>query len=175
MRLFLALWPPAEAIAHAQHAVAPVRTSFPDLRWIPADRWHLTLAFYGEVTDRDAGRLEARLGRQVARHAAMTLRFKGSGRFPKRAVWLGVSGDVRPLQALAQRVARDDRPYRPHLTVARLRGRTDPSGAVEALAEYEGPKWEAAEVALVRSHLGPSPTYETFATFPFATFSEPAG
>ncbi len=169
MRLFLALWPPSEAVAHAEEAVAPVRASFPDLRWIPSERWHLTLAFYGELTDRDAGRLEARLGRQVARHAAMTLGFEGSGRFPKRAVWLGVSGDVRPLRALAQRVARDDRPYRPHLTVARLRGPADPSGAVEALAAYDGPNWPGTEVTLVRSHLGPSPSYETLATFPLAT------
>ncbi|HEU5241008.1 MAG TPA: 2'-5' RNA ligase family protein, partial [Ornithinibacter sp.] len=36
-------------LAHADAALAPVRAANPDLRWVPPERWHLTLAFYGEV------------------------------------------------------------------------------------------------------------------------------
>ena len=84
-------------------------------------------------------------------------------------MWLGVTGDLAPLRALARSVARDrGRAYRPHLTVARLRGDTDPAGAVAALSAYAGPVWSAGAVHLVRSQLGPSPTYDDIATWPLA-------
>ncbi len=84
-------------------------------------------------------------------------------------MWLGVTGDLAQLGALATSVARErGRAYRPHLTVARLRGDTDPAGAVAALSAYAGPEWSAGAVHLVRSHLGPSPTYDDIATWPLA-------
>jgi 2'-5' RNA ligase len=73
MRLFVALSPPPAALAELATAVAPVRADWPELRWVGADRWHLTLAFLGEV---DAGKLDEltrRLERAAARHVAMQL------------------------------------------------------------------------------------------------------
>ena len=60
MRLFVALVPPVEAIDDLDRAVAPVRAARPELRWIPTERWHLTLAFYGEVAEGDLARTERR-------------------------------------------------------------------------------------------------------------------
>ncbi len=159
MNLFVAVRPPAEALAHAAAAVREVLAVEPGPRWVPPERWHLTLAFYGEVDDRELPRLTRRLDRALADVAPMTLALTGAGTFSRRAVWLGVSGDVGPLRRAAAAVSLEPRPYRPHLTVARLRGGTDPSAAVEALAAYEGPSWTATEVQLVESHLGPSPRY----------------
>jgi RNA 2',3'-cyclic 3'-phosphodiesterase len=168
VRLFVAVRPSAEAVEHAAAAVARVRRSVPDpgVRWIPAERWHLTLAFYGEVPDARVDRLVRRLGRSVAGTADLSLGLSGSGFFRRRAVWLGVVGDIAPLKALAAAVAREDeRPYRPHLTVARLRGDTDGKPAAAALSAYAGPAWTAGSVHLVRSHLGPKPTYDDIATW----------
>ena len=96
------------------------------------------------------------------------LRLAGAGTFSRRAVWLGVTGDVDRLLRAAYGVAADDRAYQPHLTVARLRGGTDPAGAVAALSSYAGPSWTADEVHLVRSRLGPRPTYDDIGTWPLA-------
>jgi 2'-5' RNA ligase len=166
MRLFVALTAPAEVVAHAESAIAPLREGHPDLRWIPADRWHLTLAFYGEVPDDKVAGTERMITGRVAGRPPLHLRFRGAGSFARRALWLGVDGDVVGLKALARAVTFERRPYRPHLTVARLRGTVDAGPAVEALAAYDGPTWIADRVHLVRSHLGPRPTYDDVTTWP---------
>ncbi len=95
-------------------------------RWVPPERWHLTLAFYGEVPDREVAKVVDRLDRRLGDVADLALALTGAGAFSRRAVWLGVTGDVAPLRAWPGWCARDrGRPYRPHLTVARLRGDAD--------------------------------------------------
>jgi 2'-5' RNA ligase len=178
VRLFVALRPSPGAVRHAAAAVDAVRGEHARPRWVPAERWHLTLAFYGEVAERDMDRTARRVGRAVAGSEAMHLALAGAGSFARRALWLGVIGvppdgtDVVRLQALARALSREPhpRPYRPHLTIARLRADTDPAAAeavVAALATYTGPSWRATEVHLVHSQLGGGhgPTYADLATW----------
>lgn len=165
MRLFVAVRPPAEVVGHADAALAPVRAGHPDLRWVPAERWHLTLAFYGEVPDDAVDRLRRTVRRGVAASHRLHLQLSGAGQFSRRAVWLGFVGDLVGLRGLARSVALDRRPYRPHLTVARIRGETDAGPAVSELAAYAGPAWTAGSVHLVRSRLGPAPAYDDIATW----------
>ena len=54
-------------------------------------------------------------------------------------------------------IAVDDRPYRPHLTLARGREGADLRPAVEALSGFAGSPWTADALALVRSRLGAGP------------------
>jgi 2'-5' RNA ligase len=87
-----------------------------------------------------------------------------------------VRGDVEELRRLAARcvaagrrigAAGDDKPYRPHLTVARpRRPPLDVSEVVEALADHDGPPWVAHEIRLVRSHLGALVWHECLAAAP---------
>jgi 2'-5' RNA ligase len=166
VRLFVALWPPPAVVAHAAAAVSTVRDGASGLQWVPPERWHLTLAFHGEVPERDLDALVDRTGRRLRGAHELALELRGAGSFRGCAVWLGVAGAVEPLRALAARLAPGERPYRPHLTVARLRGRADPTGTVATLAGYRGPGWTAGTVHLVRSRPGPVPTYDDVATWP---------
>ncbi|MDQ1624966.1 MAG: 2,3-cyclic 3-phosphodiesterase [Actinomycetota bacterium] len=172
MRLFVALRPPPEVLEHADAAVAQVRAREPGPRWIPAERWHLTLAFYGEIADDSVDGVAAMVARRLPRlrdRAPVDLAFAGSGSFARRALWLGVTGDLPRLRSLATAVNTDRRPYRPHLTVARLRAGGDPGAAVAMLAAYDGPQWRATTVHLVQSHLGPKPRYDDVASWPLGT------
>lgn len=166
MRLFVALAPPPEVLAHADRALTPVRERWPEVRWVPAERWHLTLAFYGEVPDEKVAGTQRMLERRLAGHTSLELRLRGAGQFSRRAVWLGVDGEVLALRRLARAVTCERRPYRPHLTVGRLRGGVDAAEAVETLAAYDGPAWVSSTVHLVRSRLGPQPSYDDVAVFP---------
>jgi RNA 2',3'-cyclic 3'-phosphodiesterase len=166
VRLFVAVRPPAVALADAAAAVDAARAVAPGPRWVPPDRWHLTLAFHGEVPDADVDRLVERTARRLRGAEALELALTGAGAFSRRAVWLGVTGDVAALRSLAAALVPSGRPYRPHLTVARLRGDTDPGPTVAALSDYAGPTWTAGEVHLVRSRLGPTPAYDDVATWP---------
>ncbi|MGE5764145.1 MAG: RNA 2',3'-cyclic phosphodiesterase [Mycobacterium leprae] len=180
MRLFVAVRPPPEALAHLDAAVVSHRDDWLALGWVPAERWHLTLAFLGDVDPDRVDPLAQRLARTAARHPALTLSFAGAGTFPRRhaharVVWTGVFGDRRELGLLAagvvaaasrERIAVDDRPYRPHLTLARVRRPADVSPLVAELSSYAGPVWTATDLQLVRSHLGPKPRHETLAHWP---------
>jgi 2'-5' RNA ligase len=111
---------------------------------------------------------------------SMNLRLAGAGRFGTtrrpQVLWAGLDGDVQPLVDLAERLRAavgvlglplEDRPFRPHLTLARWRpGRPADGTLPDRLAGYRGPEWPAAEVRLLESHLGPAPRYDTVASWP---------
>jgi 2'-5' RNA ligase len=174
LRLFVALDAPDGVVADLAAAVEPVRAEQPRLRWVPAARWHLTLAFLGAVEPRRAAELTARLARAAGRHPPVPLELAGAGRFGNRVLWVGVQGAVGDVGRLAASVAAagrhagipvEDRTYRPHLTIARGRDGVDLGPAVAALVGYAGPRWTATEVHLVRSHLGRDVRYERLASF----------
>jgi RNA 2',3'-cyclic 3'-phosphodiesterase len=175
VRLFVALDVPDAAVQHLERAVAEVRERRRQPRWVPCDRWHVTLAFLGEVAEPQVDQLSERLERAARRHQGLSLSFGGAGRFGNRVLWVGVRGDTALLGRLAVSVASaarkagvlvDERPHRPHITLAR--GRTtslDLRPVVADLADYEGMPWRAESFSLVRSRLGPRPAYEALAGF----------
>jgi len=179
MRLFVAVSPPPDVLAELRSAMAVVRRAHPELRWSRPTQWHLTLAFLGEVDDGTCADLAARLGRVATRHPPMRLALHGAGRFGDRVLWTRVRGDLAPLRGLAASVRAaaggagipvEERPYRPHLTLARGRDGADLRPAVDALAAFAGRTWTAGELHLVRSHLGAGPDrtsrYETVSAWP---------
>jgi RNA 2',3'-cyclic 3'-phosphodiesterase len=166
VRLFVALVPPVELRSHLDAAIGPVRVAHPQLQWVPSERWHLTLAFYGEVADGQLARVQRRIDRATRGAAALQLQLAGAGQFGGRVLWVGVQGQRSALRALARSVATDGRDYRPHLTVARVRRDADPRPAVAMLEGYGGPGWTAGDLLLVRSHLGPKPRHEPIGTWP---------
>ena len=66
---------------------------------------------------------------------------------------------AQSVQAAVRRsgIAVEDRPYRPHLTVARAATPSDLRPYVEALRGYSGPAWPVRSYTLVRSQLGQGP------------------
>lgn len=168
MRLFAAIRPTAPALEHLEGALAPLRAGAGErLRWLPPDQLHLTVAFYGEVPDGAAPDLQSMLASAVAGSGELQLALRGAGTFSSRNLWVGVSGEVRALRALMAACARsplthseDERPPRPHLTVARVGRRAqdlDVRPLARALAVYSGPAWTAHQVELISSRLGEGP------------------
>ncbi|MEV5414070.1 RNA 2',3'-cyclic phosphodiesterase [Thermopolyspora sp. NPDC052614] len=186
MRLFVALLPPEEALAEIAQAVRGRRGEWSELRWVPEELWHVTLAFLGEVDEGLLGGLEVRLARAAARHAAVEVAFAGAGAFPSagraNVFWVGMRGVVadergRPLlSGLAGSVTAgaekagvgrgERRRFHPHLTLARCRQRTDLRALVEGMSGFAGRPWRAGTVHLMRSYLGRSVRYESIAQWP---------
>jgi 2'-5' RNA ligase len=84
---------------------------------------------------------------------------------------LAALGDALRRQLKRSRLPYDDRPFRPHLTLARPGDRIGPAelaADLEALAGYEGPPWPVDSLHLVRSHLGPHPTYDLLTSYSLA-------
>ncbi|WP_341718682.1 2'-5' RNA ligase family protein [Micromonospora sp. FIMYZ51] len=109
------------------------------------------------------------------------LRLGGGGRFGwgrSTVLWVDVRGDVDRLLTLAGDVRAalatvgipgDDRPFRPHLTIARPGDRmphADVEADLAALDGYLGPPWPADELVLVQSRPGPPASYHRLAAWP---------
>lgn len=173
MRLFVAITPPRTVLLEVRAAVdAVIRSngigSDPLLRWTRPETWHITLAFYGDVADEKLGGLADRLGRVAARTTPMELSLAGAGRFGPRAVWFGVRGQHERLGRLAEtagsaarrcHIKVEERPYRPHLTLARVGGvprgtanagdgPVDLAQLVEKLKPFRSPGWLAGDIEL---------------------------
>ncbi len=172
MRLFVALTPSASAIQHLDAAMHDVRSQAEALRWVRPESWHLTLAFLGEVAAADLEPLAERLARAASHHRPMSLRFGSAGRFGDRVLYTQVDGDRVELTQLAGSVSAaarrtgldvDERPYRPHLTLARSAGGVDLRPLVATLSPYVGLDWPAASMQLMESRrpeaAGEPPTY----------------
>ncbi|MGW4485483.1 RNA 2',3'-cyclic phosphodiesterase [Amycolatopsis sp. NPDC004368] len=161
MRLFTALVPPPDVVA----AVAAVLGEpGPGLRWSAAEDWHVTLAYYGED---DPDERVADLVPALAGRTSVDVRLTGPGTFPG-VLWLGVAGEGLARLAEAAGADRDDRPYRPHLTLARF-ARDRPSAAepwARRLAGFAGRSWTADEVVLMGGAGTPGPRYRVLRTFP---------
>jgi 2'-5' RNA ligase len=166
MRMFVALVPPADALAELAAAIEALDDTA-GLRWTRPEQWHVTLAFLAEVDDRTRTALLPRLERVARRHPAPTLALVGAGRFGSQVLWTRVDGERPALRRLADSVraaARrsgipiDARPYRPHLTLARTRHPApDLVPLTAALAGFAGRAWRASDLHLVRSVLGKGP------------------
>ena len=178
MRLFAAVPPPAAVLDDLDRALDRLRDRPGAPRWAKREARHLTLAFFGEVPESRLAALTEALA-AVPGRATVHLRLGGAGTFPERgsprALWVGVDGDVEQLARLARdtrRAARsvgvpvEARPYRPHLTVGRWRATDEVDRSLVSLLDgYRGPHFAVESWALVRSHLGPHPSYETVASW----------
>jgi 2'-5' RNA ligase len=140
-RTFIAVELGDEARAHLAREVARLGRALPRVRWADPADLHLTLAFLGELDDeRLAAAVEATA--EAARPAVpFALATGGLGTFgpphAPRVIWAGLRGDLARLGALHEALAaalaargfpREQRPFAPHLTLARLR---DPLGVAE--------------------------------------------
>src|SRR5215470_6090194 len=184
MRLFVALALPPEAASELDEVVAPLRPSWPELRWTGVDAWHLTLAFLGEVDEAVTSRLAHRMHNAARRHTPLSLSLAGAGAFPgpkrARVLWTGIQGDVGGLGHLADSVAAgarragappadSGRGYQPHLTLARCRAPADVSPLVDRLGSFAGTPWVASEIYLIHIRLGAHPRYEVLGSWPLRT------
>jgi len=168
-RLFSALIPSRDAREHLVAAVRPIRETHPQaLRWVDPDNWHITLAFYGQQPN-DHSDLGVHLSQAAAASHPLTLNLRGAGSFSHRTLWMGITGQVRPLRNLMADCAIDEEvSQKPHLTIARSRERWLVGDIVHALSIYDGPDFTCDELVLMESHLGRGrgggPRYEVLET-----------
>ncbi|MEV8313617.1 RNA 2',3'-cyclic phosphodiesterase [Streptomyces sp. NPDC059900] len=168
VRVFIALAPPDDAKQELARVLGPAYEAHPRMRWNRIEDWHITLAFLGEVPASVVSLLSTPLARLAAARRPLTLTLRGGGHFDERVLWSGIGGDLDDLHSLAGEVRAvveecglppAERPFRPHLTLARAR-RDTPSRAVQAAAGldgFTGRAWQAGRLHLVASNIGRGP------------------
>lgn len=179
MRLFVAVALPPALVTVLKAWQADCAQALPDpaVRWTAPENTHLTLRFLGETTGEQLRPLRDMLDDVAGAQSPFDLQLGACGTFPEagslRVLWLGLLQDdgrqrLVQLQQALETHARDlgfapeERPYRPHVTQARVgqaatldatswRRRKPPSGCVPV-----------QDIHLMRSSRGPSgPVYST--------------
>jgi 2'-5' RNA ligase len=117
-----------------QGLIQKLKATGADVRWTHAGGLHLTMKFLGEVDEDGLATVKKVLEKVAARNPSFPLVFSGTGAFPNdrnpRVLWVGFVAEPA-LLALQEDIdreleaggfAREDRPFRPHLTLGRVKG-----------------------------------------------------
>lgn len=183
-RLFVAIRFPESLRAALWDATAPLREAGPSVRWTPVGQLHITLRFLGAVSTGSIGKIDERLREVAAGCARFTLSLGGVGAFPSlrrpRVLWLGAGScsELSTLHAAVETALKacgfdpEDRPFRPHVTLGRVRrgsrrGAAAPGESAELAraAAAVGFRTElgVSHLYLMRSRLGPAGAKHTVA------------
>ncbi len=161
-RVFAAVPLPAEVRLALDDKLRPL--SLPG-KVVPAGNWHLTLRFLGSVDEVTYERFISQLDPAgLGSTFRMALGSMGAFPNPKRAtvLWLGVSQGVGELDRLASvcdeaaqaaGLAAEERPFRPHLTLSRIRPQADVASLIESFGDA-GIGWRCETMIVYRSLLG---------------------
>lgn len=170
VRTFLAIELPRKIIEALEARQGTWKSRCPGIKWVKPCNMHITLKFLGEIPP---GKVQAVIGASSAccsAHAAFSLELRGKGAFPgparPRVLWIGVRGDLQAagrlysdLEARLEHLGfpREKRPFRPHVTVARVRGDA-PRGLMKDFLKGDlslGPV-PVEEVVVFQSRLSPA-------------------
>jgi len=184
VRTFLAIRVGDEVEGAIYRLIEELRAPNDGVAWARRDKLHVTLKFLGTAIE--SARLAPLADALAAVGNAATafqVRTRGIGAFPNlrrpRVLWTGLESQA--LIRLATQIEDAaaylgfepaERPWAPHLTIARIR---DPRrvrsllGRLQTAKQSEFGESRVGEIALYRSHLSPKgSTYERLATFPLS-------
>ncbi|MRR17666.1 MAG: RNA 2',3'-cyclic phosphodiesterase [Deltaproteobacteria bacterium] len=155
------------------------------ISWTQSQGRHLTLKFFGNVSAEDVKHISSAVDSRTQLHRPLNLSIGELGVFPNpqrpRVLWCGVAGEIEKLCTLQKQLDGDftgldfpaeDRSYRAHLTLARMKDPRDVSGVEKALTQYKAfsaGEFSGKELVLFQSKLSPrGAVYTKLAVFPLA-------
>ncbi|HMO56765.1 MAG TPA: RNA 2',3'-cyclic phosphodiesterase [Roseiflexaceae bacterium] len=170
MRLFIAI----DISAAVRDGLAALQTQLLrrhlPVTWAAPVGMHLTLRFLGETPAGQLVSINTAMQAAANRCGIFTLATAAPGAFPDMhepaVLWIGVGGDIEQLLWLYTALGRaleplgfahDERPFRPHLTLGRVRDRSAHTEIAAAMRELFLPSitWQVDHIALYRSERMP--------------------
>jgi len=132
IRAFIGVQIAPEVRARISQAIAQLTPEISGIRWVREENFHFTLKFLGPIEESQIDPISSVLSQAIQPFRRFTISAKCLGVFPDvkkaRVLWVGLKGSDLP--ALAKTVEsvlepfgfpREDRIFRPHLTVGRWR------------------------------------------------------
>lgn len=175
-RTFIAVALDAEVRRALEDCQARMRQAGARLRWVRPEHLHVTLRFLGEIPLAQVARATVAAREAAAAVEPFEIRLGGLGVFPNprrpQVVWVGTREGAEALERLAAVLAAalrrhgfadDPRPFRPHVTLARVRDERHWGDVVRAIAEHrdvEIGRQRVLKIAVMESRLTPQgPSY----------------
>ncbi len=186
MRVFVAMDVPEEVLRNIAQLMKELATVVRGARWVRTEGMHVTLKFIGETSAEMVERVKSSLA-DIRSASPVELNFRGVGCFPNerrpRVLWAGIeaSGNLAELAAevesrlAALGIPREERTFRPHLTLARFNEPQSQPRLAEAMQKLSTREFGATrtgELHLYQSKLKPGGAeYTRLATFNFFPLS----
>ena len=185
IRAFLAIEPAEDILQAVSRLQEKIKLEVSGrMSWTKPQGQHLTLKFFGDVSADDIKNICSAVEKRLATASSLILKIEKLGVFPDikrpRVLWLGMNGDVEKLAVLQSNLEKDfekidfpreDRPFKAHLTLARIKDPRDINGMSEALKKHSGFKageFTCKELILFQSNLTPQGAiYTKLAGFAF--------
>jgi 2'-5' RNA ligase len=182
LRTFVAVPLPPEIKQAAAGVMDEIKFREADVKWVPAENFHLTLKFLGETPSSQIESICGAIQSAITEMKPFQVTFHGVGAFPKidrpQVIWIGIQEGHEPLKALAGRIEsqldiigfpREKRPFSVHLTLGRLRsskGIGQLAAKIRSVQDREIGSFQVDRVVLMRSDLRPAgPIYTPFKEF----------
>ena len=189
MRLFVAAEIPKELRERLGRLQEVLRSLPLSVRWTSPQGVHFTLRFLGEVGIERLEMIAAVLRPVAASQPPLSLEAGGVGTFPEkgvnpRVIWAGIRGEVEAAVRLQDSIdggletiglAREERPFRPHLTLGRARGpaRGPCRPILERYVSEQLGSFRVGDIVLFESRLSPEgPSYRPIERFPLGGEAE---
>ncbi len=131
------------------------------IRWVDTANIHLTLAFLGDTEEDKIALLTRMLKEKCSGFGSLEFRLAGTGLFKSfrdaRVIWAGITQPER-LSELNNVIAEglkqngfpvEERPFKPHLTLGRIKFLKDPDKLRDALEEYYDAEFQTVNVTCV--------------------------
>lgn len=168
MRAFIAIETTAEIKSALAALQGDLRRAGADVNWTKPDNIHLTLKFLGEIDQGRLSELQSACAETAAAFQPFSLSVNGAGFFPNRqrprTLWTGLAGEIEKLMEMQRRLdeklaamgfEREEKAFRPHLTIGRVRSNANARELVARAGVYSLPalSFDVREIVLMKSEL----------------------
>jgi len=172
IRAFIAVELPKEIHENLKKLQNDMKNSLPDVRWVKYGNVHLTLKFLGDTNVSKIDAISKALQDIAGSFSPFALSLAGIGAFPNSrkpsVVWTGIEKGADEVSRLVDMVElamekfgfpREKRPFKPHLTIGRVREINHPSVMTKTL---ENPsvgdvgEFTVDRISLIKSQLDPA-------------------
>ena len=172
IRAFLAIDPPEDILQAMSRLQEKLKREISGrISWTKPQGQHLTLKFFGDISTEDVKNICSAVQNRATSEQSLNLKIEKLGVFPGArrplVIWCGVTDDVEKLSGLQKQLdsdfagigfPRENRPFRAHLTIGRIKDPSGLTGISEALTKYNAfaaGEFSCKELILFQSRLTP--------------------
>jgi len=172
VRTFIAFELPEHIVSAISQIQEGLKKSGLKMKWVKPENIHLTLKFLGNIKTSDVEKVDRAMTQSVKSVDPILLAVKGIGVFPDlrrpRVLWVGITGSVNSILTLHSAIEenlesigfpKENRPFKGHLTVGRVKAKIDPkrlTDAMKVFETFESESFIADHLILFQSELRPT-------------------
>ncbi|RJP14535.1 MAG: RNA 2',3'-cyclic phosphodiesterase [Candidatus Abyssobacteria bacterium SURF_5] len=183
VRMFVAITLHGSLHTTLGEIIGKLSSSGAKVKWVEPENVHLTLKFLGNVEEERLPEIFAACGRAAEGFGPIDLEMRALGCFPNnkspRIVWLGIQRGVEAVTRLQEKVERElqaigfskeEKPFRAHLTIGRVKGKQGISRLCRLLEEERNiflGSMRAEKISVMKSKTLPAgPVYTELRAIP---------